>query len=111
MKLAIENFSRIQANKKVLMLGAMAELGNESIAEHEAIISLLQKNKWDAVVLVGGDFKKLKHPFLQFENSVAAKEWLQQQHFEIPFPDQRVEKHADGKSNCISQGPSILVEH
>ena len=64
------------------MLGAMAELGAESLAEHEAIISLLQKNKWDAVVLVGGDFKNLKHPFLQFENSVAAKEWLQQQHFE-----------------------------
>ena len=82
MKLAIENFSRIHADKKVLMLGAMAELGAESLAEHEAIISLLQKDKWDAVILVGGDFKKLKHPFLQFENSVAAKDWLQQQHFE-----------------------------
>ncbi len=82
MKLAIENFSRIQANKKVLLLGAMAELGVESLAEHEAIISLLQKTRWDAVALVGGDFKKLKHPFLQFENSIAAKEWLQQQHFE-----------------------------
>jgi len=82
MKLAIENFSRIQANKKVLLLGAMAELGTESLAEHEAIISLLQENNWEAVALVGGDFKKLKHPFLQFENSLAAKEWLQQQHFE-----------------------------
>ena len=59
MKLAIENFARIQAENKVLVLGAMAELGNESLEEHRAIIDLIKQNKWKEVVLVGGDFLKI----------------------------------------------------
>ena len=59
MKLAIENFAKLPAEKKVLMLGAMAELGDESLAEHQAIVDLIQTFKWDNVVLVGGDFAKI----------------------------------------------------
>lgn len=81
MKLAIENFSRLHAPQKVLLLGAMAELGEESLAEHLSIIELIQKYKWDAVVLVGGDFLNIPHPFLSFANAAEAKQWLQQQHF------------------------------
>lgn len=79
MKLAIENFAKINADTKVLLLGAMAELGNESIPEHEAIVSLLQQHSWNNVVLVGGDFLNIKHPFLSFTNAAEAKIWLQQQ--------------------------------
>ncbi len=79
MKLAIENFARIQADKKILLLGAMAELGDESMDEHQSIIDLLQAYNWQNVVLVGGDFRKLEHPFLSFANALEAKEWLQQQ--------------------------------
>ncbi|MEN9549581.1 MAG: hypothetical protein RIR12_2172 [Bacteroidota bacterium] len=79
MKLAIENFAKINASKKVLLLGAMAELGDESITEHEAIVSLLQQHKWNNVVLVGGDFLKIKHPFISFSTAAEAKPWLQQQ--------------------------------
>jgi UDP-N-acetylmuramoyl-tripeptide--D-alanyl-D-alanine ligase len=82
MKLAIENFARLHEPKKVLLLGAMAELGEESLNEHEAIVELIKKNNWEKVVLVGGDFLKFDHPFLKFENSTQAKEWWQQQHFE-----------------------------
>jgi UDP-N-acetylmuramoyl-tripeptide--D-alanyl-D-alanine ligase len=42
MKLAIENFSRLPANKKVLLLGGMAELGEESLAEHQNIVTLIK---------------------------------------------------------------------
>ena len=35
MKLAIENFAKKNAENKILMLGAMAELGKESLQEHE----------------------------------------------------------------------------
>ncbi|WP_315818122.1 glutamate ligase domain-containing protein [Paraflavitalea speifideaquila] len=59
MRAAIENFAAIQAPHKVLMLGAMAELGPESLQEHQQIVSLIQQYPWQAVVLVGGDFKKL----------------------------------------------------
>ena len=85
MKLAIENFAGLHADNKVLMLGAMAELGNESVNEHKTIIDLINRNKWKQVALVGGDFLKLQHPFLSFENSSQAKEWWQQQHFENTY--------------------------
>lgn len=43
MKVAIENFSATTADNKVLLLGAMAELGDESLSEHEAIVELLKR--------------------------------------------------------------------
>jgi UDP-N-acetylmuramoyl-tripeptide--D-alanyl-D-alanine ligase len=76
MKLAIENFAKKNSENKILMLGAMAELGNESLQEHQGIIDLIKKYPWKNVVLVGGDFQKISHPFLSFENSLQAKEWL-----------------------------------
>lgn len=85
MKAAIENFAKLNAQSKVLLLGAMAELGSESLTEHESIIELIGKYSWKAVVLVGGDFLKLKHSFIQLNNSQEAKEWFQQQHFENTY--------------------------
>jgi UDP-N-acetylmuramoyl-tripeptide--D-alanyl-D-alanine ligase len=82
MKLAIENFAKLHAGNKVLMLGAMAELGNESLNEHKSIADLIKQFTWKQVVLVGGDFLKIEHPFIAFENALLAKEWQQQQHFE-----------------------------
>ena len=82
MKLAIENFARVEATDKVLVLGAMAELGRESEQEHKNIVSLIQQHAWKQVVLVGGDFLKIDHPFLKFANAAEAKAWWQQQHFQ-----------------------------
>ena len=81
MKLAIENFAHIQSNKKVLILGGMMELGKESIQEHEAIISIINKYKWYNVILVGGDFKNVLHNFIFFNTADEAGAWLKQQHF------------------------------
>jgi UDP-N-acetylmuramoyl-tripeptide--D-alanyl-D-alanine ligase len=82
MKPAIENFAKLHGDNKILVLGAMAELGEESIKEHQAIADLISQYSWKEVVLVGGDFLKIKHPWRSFENVAGAKEWLQQQHFE-----------------------------
>lgn len=82
MKLAIENFARLAAANKVLMLGAMAELGEESLSEHQQIIDLITQHHWKQVVLVGGDFLKLKHPWISFNNSREARDWYKQQLFE-----------------------------
>jgi UDP-N-acetylmuramoyl-tripeptide--D-alanyl-D-alanine ligase len=82
MRAAIENFASINANKKVLLLGAMAELGNESLAEHRLIAALIAQYPWEQVALVGGDFNKIEHPFLRFANATEAGQWLQQQQFE-----------------------------
>ena len=76
MKLAIENFAKDDSGSKVLLLGAMAELGKESLQEHQQIIDLIKNYQWKEVALVGGDFLKLSHPFLSFENSQQAKDWF-----------------------------------
>jgi UDP-N-acetylmuramoyl-tripeptide--D-alanyl-D-alanine ligase len=85
MKLAIENFAKKNSENKILMLGAMAELGNQSLQEHQGIIDLIKKYSWQEVVLVGGDFLKLSHPFLSFENSFLAKEWFSKQQFQNSY--------------------------
>lgn len=82
MKLAIENFSRQPETKKVLMLGAMAELGEESLQEHRDIIAAISKYNWQEVVLVGGDFLKIEHPYIQFANATEAKDWYTQQNMD-----------------------------
>lgn len=82
MKAAIENFAAMSGYKKILLLGGMMELGNESIAEHEGIVKLIDKFNWQNVVLVGGDYKKISHKYLYFDDSLQAKEWLKEQHFE-----------------------------
>ncbi|MES1218690.1 MAG: Mur ligase family protein, partial [Bacteroidota bacterium] len=85
MKLAIENFAKLNAGNKVLMLGAMAELGAESVNEHKLIVDVINNYKWESVVLVGGDFLKFDHPYLKFNSSADAKTWLQQQQFENAY--------------------------
>ena len=79
MKAAIENFAKMDGDDKVLLLGAMMELGSESIAEHIAIVDLIDQYHWKAVVLVGGDFKHISHRYLYFQQAQEVKEWLQLQ--------------------------------
>lgn len=81
MKVAIENFAGLHADNKVLMLGGMAELGEESLEEHKAIVDLISRYNWKKVALVGGDFLKFDHPFLKFPNAASAKQWWQQEQF------------------------------
>ena len=81
MKAAIDNFAKMEGDKKVLLLGGMMELGEESITEHQAIINVINNYIWEAVVLVGGDYHKLSHPYINLENSLQAKEWFVQQQF------------------------------
>ncbi len=76
MKAAIENFANMKGSKKILLLGSMMELGADSEKEHEAIISLIDQYKWDAVVLVGKNFNSLKNNYLNYENSIEAGNWL-----------------------------------
>ncbi len=81
MRAAIENFAKMEGANKVLLLGGMMELGEGSIAEHEGIVALIQQYPWQAVVLVGGDYAQVTHPFIYFNNATKAGAWLQQQGF------------------------------
>lgn len=77
MKAAVENFARMDVPDKILMLGGMMELGPDSITEHEALVALIGQYQWKEVVLVGGDFAHVQHPYHYFENAAEAKDWFQ----------------------------------
>ncbi len=76
MKAAIENFAKMDGADKVLILGGMMELGQGSVKEHQTLIDLIDQYQWKNVVFVGGDFNKIKHSFLNFENSLQARDWF-----------------------------------
>ena len=57
MKAAIENFASLQVKGKILILGDMFELGEESIGEHKAIGKLIASLKFDQVFLCGKNMK------------------------------------------------------
>ncbi len=80
MKAAIENFATMKGNKKVLLLGSMMELGTESKKEHAALISLIDKYKWENVVLVGKNFNTLDHKYIKYDTVIDVKDWLHSQH-------------------------------
>ncbi|MCF3109806.1 UDP-N-acetylmuramoyl-tripeptide--D-alanyl-D-alanine ligase [Niabella sp. CC-SYL272] len=76
MKLAIENLAKMEGKSKVLVLGAMAEMGTETEAEHQQMIELIGQHSWSDVILVGKPFEPYKGRYRYFENSSQAAEWL-----------------------------------
>ena len=85
MKLAIENFEQIVADNKILMLGAMAEMGAESASEHQTLINLIKKYNWQQVVLVGKPFLPFKDTFTYFDSATEAAEWIKTQNIQDAY--------------------------
>ncbi len=59
MQLAIHNFVKLKEEKKILVLGEMLELGEYSIAEHQKLIDLIQLSTFEAIYLVGSNFRNV----------------------------------------------------
>ncbi|NNM94833.1 MAG: UDP-N-acetylmuramoyl-tripeptide--D-alanyl-D-alanine ligase [Bacteroidia bacterium] len=77
MKLAITNFAGMKATGKVLILGDMFELGADSAAEHQALVTLIEStNAWDAVLLSGQYFAKVSTRYQKFESIKELLKWL-----------------------------------
>jgi UDP-N-acetylmuramoyl-tripeptide--D-alanyl-D-alanine ligase len=77
MQVAIENFRQMKALHKMVILGDMLELGEESLAEHLAIVNLVAESGFDHSIFVGPDFKETASDrFPCFNNSGEAFEWL-----------------------------------
>lgn len=81
MRVAIENFASMEAGDKIVMLGAMMEMGEASEAEHAALINLLQSKNWKWVVLVGKEFKQVPPPYLHFSDVSEAEVWFKSMAF------------------------------
>ncbi len=78
MEAALNNFNATTGNRKVICMGDMAELGDESDAEHERIVRLIARGSYHSVVLVGKNFGKYLSLLnaVHFEDSVKAAEWV-----------------------------------
>lgn len=59
MKAALESFSEIAADGKMIILGDMLELGDKSEIEHSKLLDFLKNIKADKVFLVGPVFQKV----------------------------------------------------
>ena len=82
MQAALSDFFKLKSDKKIVFLGDMLELGKESEKEHQDIVSLLQRETINFVILVGLEFGKTSHSFLHFEKTSEAREWLNKQNFQ-----------------------------
>lgn len=76
MMAALSNFKNMQAEKKMLILGDMRELGAESSAEHQRIADYLQECGFGQVMLVGSEFTAARHPYPTYPDVEALKEVL-----------------------------------
>ncbi|MBQ8990541.1 MAG: UDP-N-acetylmuramoyl-tripeptide--D-alanyl-D-alanine ligase [Prevotella sp.] len=79
MQAALDNFSLIQADKKMAILGQMGELGAESDKEHRKVVSYLEAAHYDEVWLVGDNFKDIDCPFRKFHDVEEVKATIKDQ--------------------------------
>ena len=73
MQAALENFSLMQADHKMAIIGQMGELGADSSQEHQLLVSYLEAAGYDEVWLVGDNFKDIPCPFRKFHNTEEVK--------------------------------------
>ena len=78
MEAALRNFSAMTGAPKVVCIGDMAELGEESDREHERIAGLIAAGDYAQVLMVGKNFGKFSAGFscLHFEDSQQAADWV-----------------------------------
>jgi UDP-N-acetylmuramoyl-tripeptide--D-alanyl-D-alanine ligase len=66
---AILNFSSMRLDNKVIILGDMLELGEDTLKEHQLIVNLLEAKKFEKVFLVGKNFMQTQSTYPGFENA------------------------------------------
>jgi len=83
MEAALKNLEENYEGKKIIILGEMLELGEESKKEHQHIVDLLLSIDKDRVILVGEHFihTTLQEPALRFSNSTDAMDFVKEQNF------------------------------
>lgn len=77
MRAAIANFSKLHG-KKAIWLGAMKEMGEDEVKEHQELIEYFEQWYWDDVILVGQEFEPHKGGYNWFSNSELAAKYVEQ---------------------------------
>ncbi|WP_267740350.1 UDP-N-acetylmuramoyl-tripeptide--D-alanyl-D-alanine ligase [Myroides injenensis] len=83
MEVAIANFNQLSSPlSKIMILGDMFELGNESIKEHKKLVESIGETTAKNILFIGKEFYKHKNDannkFLFFENFEEAKDYIEQ---------------------------------
>ena len=83
MREAILTFAAMEGQPKIVILGDMLELGEDSLPEHERIAELVAQQGLDDAVFVGPEFEKPARSagFRHFSDVAALKLWFDVQHF------------------------------
>lgn len=76
MKVALENFAALQDKNKVVILGDMFELGNESLQEHQAIVNLCNTFDFEQSFFIGAHFYQTTTSKPQFKNFADFENYL-----------------------------------
>ena len=76
MEAALRNFALIETANKAVILGDMFELGDDSAAEHQKIVQLLEQLGITEAYLLGENFGKTQGVGTRFASTPAFKEWL-----------------------------------
>ena len=81
---AVHDFAAYPAQHKILVLGDMFELGEDSESEHKAILDAIEYNAFTAVALAGRQFFVFKGDYKAhfFEDTGDLKNWFHQQKFQ-----------------------------
>lgn len=89
MKASLDNFKELKMNNKVLVLGDMLELGEDSLAEHKNMVKTALEINPSRVFFVGKEFAAAYSSLVEenevfssnvilTNNSLALRDWLQQ---------------------------------
>lgn len=79
MRAAVENFGQMDVENKMLILGDMLELGDQSESEHQGIVNLLQSYKLKNVLLVGKLFAETKNSYNCFADVEELMQYIEKQ--------------------------------
>ena len=60
MEVAIENMSQLTAKNKIVILGDMFEIGENTLQEHQKVLNLIKKSTINKTFLIGDSFSKIK---------------------------------------------------
>jgi UDP-N-acetylmuramoyl-tripeptide--D-alanyl-D-alanine ligase len=79
MEAALRSFAAMPADKKMIVIGDMFELGETSSSEHLRILQLAAEMTFDKVIAVGEKFNEhhTLFPFTFLKDAAAVKEFMQ----------------------------------
>ncbi len=80
MEAALENFTQVEADKKMVILGDMRELGEASAEEHQHIVQLIGQSGFDQVWIVGAEFARTDCSYRKFNDVEEVKKAIAAEH-------------------------------